>query len=401
MNFTFIIGNGFDINLGLRTKYTDFYEYIKKNNLLESNIFFEKIREDIKYWEDFEKMLGIMTCFDKDISLFMKRINQCHLNIGSEEVENLAKHLLGDGTKAITWKKYNKDLKEFYTEFRKYLELEEKRIEISDKENSRRITNSLLHFWEDFEEDEQKKFFENIDEAIKQQNMGWNVFDSSSSEETFSFSFEFLNFNYSSTLENMLQYLDLEFLGNRWSFLIKKKLKKNVKVKININHYHVHANKNTGMFLGVDNHFQLNEKFFPNIDMMDTIIKPYKIDDYVDGNTDNYKNILVNSDYIYIFGMSVGITDLTWWKVCIELIKNNPVKIVIHYFENDFRIDIGDYEYTLNKDKVRKILLRYDESFEDIMDRSSRRKIKNKIIPVSNSQIMFNDKWNEISVNKN
>jgi hypothetical protein len=29
-NITFILGNGFDLNLGLKTRYTDFYpEYIK------------------------------------------------------------------------------------------------------------------------------------------------------------------------------------------------------------------------------------------------------------------------------------------------------------------------------------------------------------------------------------
>ena len=34
MNITYIIGNGFDINLGLKTSYRDFYEYIlaQENN---------------------------------------------------------------------------------------------------------------------------------------------------------------------------------------------------------------------------------------------------------------------------------------------------------------------------------------------------------------------------------
>ena len=30
MNVTFFIGNGFDINIGLKTKYSDFYPYFKK-----------------------------------------------------------------------------------------------------------------------------------------------------------------------------------------------------------------------------------------------------------------------------------------------------------------------------------------------------------------------------------
>ena len=33
MNITFLIGNGFDIKLGLKTRYTDFYPtYIDSNN---------------------------------------------------------------------------------------------------------------------------------------------------------------------------------------------------------------------------------------------------------------------------------------------------------------------------------------------------------------------------------
>lgn len=389
VNFTFVIGNGFDINLGLKTKYTDFYEYIIKNNLSEDNIFFERIQKDIKYWEDFEKMLGIMTCFDNDAFIFTEKINNCKFNIRNDEIDDIVNHILGDENEEIFWEKYNKDLKNFYIEFRKYLESEENRVKISEKENSKRIINSLLYFWKDFEEEEQNLFFKKLDLSIDTQNTDWRRRNKPESEEFFKFTFNFLNFNYSSTLESMLDSLNLKQLETEWSNLVELKLKKKVDFVINFNHYHVHANKNSGMFLGVDNEFQLNNEFFPNIDMMDTIIKPYKIDDYTDGNVSNYTNILRFSDYIYIFGMSIGVTDLTWWKICVELIQRHSVKIVIHYFENNFRIDISDPDYKVNKDKVREMLLRYDDTFEELIDRVLRRKIKNGIIPVANSQIMF------------
>ena len=56
---TFLIGNGFDINVGLRTKYRDFYEYyIKKcpNDMLAKNI-----GKNYEYWSDFEVGLGRYT----------------------------------------------------------------------------------------------------------------------------------------------------------------------------------------------------------------------------------------------------------------------------------------------------------------------------------------------------
>lgn len=37
MNITFFIGNGFDLNLGLKTRYKDFYKYFKEN-VRRSNI---------------------------------------------------------------------------------------------------------------------------------------------------------------------------------------------------------------------------------------------------------------------------------------------------------------------------------------------------------------------------
>ena len=51
MNITFLIGNGFDLNLGLNTKYTDFLEeYLKENpdDTDEINIF----KKDIKRQEE-------------------------------------------------------------------------------------------------------------------------------------------------------------------------------------------------------------------------------------------------------------------------------------------------------------------------------------------------------------
>lgn len=59
MNITFLIGNGFDVNLGLATRYTDFYPtYIKANEHLPDDNCIKKfcmqIDKDYKNWSDFE-----------------------------------------------------------------------------------------------------------------------------------------------------------------------------------------------------------------------------------------------------------------------------------------------------------------------------------------------------------
>lgn len=61
MNILFMIGNGFDLNLGLKTSYSDFYEYYK--SLPSENIFIENLKneisnEEICDWSDLELALG-------------------------------------------------------------------------------------------------------------------------------------------------------------------------------------------------------------------------------------------------------------------------------------------------------------------------------------------------------
>ena len=63
MNITYLIGNGLDIQLGLKTKFSDFYDrYLQlneHNNMISIRNFCNSLRKDreIKYcnWSDFEK----------------------------------------------------------------------------------------------------------------------------------------------------------------------------------------------------------------------------------------------------------------------------------------------------------------------------------------------------------
>lgn len=65
---TFIIGNGFDLSLGLKTSYRDFYEYIKSLNLHPNNRIYKAIHEAPQTWSDFEVALGQYTHYiDKSL----------------------------------------------------------------------------------------------------------------------------------------------------------------------------------------------------------------------------------------------------------------------------------------------------------------------------------------------
>ena len=63
MDITYLIGNGFDINIGLATRYCDFYEYYKQQP--SSNKTIAKLKNDIRCnyenWADLEVKLGEYT----------------------------------------------------------------------------------------------------------------------------------------------------------------------------------------------------------------------------------------------------------------------------------------------------------------------------------------------------
>lgn len=60
-NVTFIIGNGLDLSLGLKTAYRDFYEHIRSHNLHPENKIYKAIQESPETWADFELALGQYT----------------------------------------------------------------------------------------------------------------------------------------------------------------------------------------------------------------------------------------------------------------------------------------------------------------------------------------------------
>ena len=63
MNIVFLIGNGFDINVGLKTCYTDILtKYLKLKSADPRIVSFKKeIASNIEYWSDFEKRMGDYT----------------------------------------------------------------------------------------------------------------------------------------------------------------------------------------------------------------------------------------------------------------------------------------------------------------------------------------------------
>ena len=56
MKITFFIGNGFDLKMGLKSRYKDFYNYLLSQNY--ENIIVDKIKDNPDEWADFELACG-------------------------------------------------------------------------------------------------------------------------------------------------------------------------------------------------------------------------------------------------------------------------------------------------------------------------------------------------------
>lgn len=102
MVITFIIGNGFDIGLGLKTRYNDFYPYFIKN-ASENNIIKQKLKEDTENkfinWADLEIKLGEITdsYSENQIEKFIKDKIELDELLGNYLMEEEKNFVIDDG----------------------------------------------------------------------------------------------------------------------------------------------------------------------------------------------------------------------------------------------------------------------------------------------------------------
>ena len=92
MNITFFIGNGFDLNLGLKTSYYDFLNYFTKR--YPDNLISKLINNDYRYWSDLEFEIGKKVNICRTIDEF----NQ-YLDAKDELDSCLSKYLLAENAR--------------------------------------------------------------------------------------------------------------------------------------------------------------------------------------------------------------------------------------------------------------------------------------------------------------
>lgn len=299
MNITFLIGNGFDINLGLKTSYRNFYKYYlekDRSGILAKGIA-EKPRE---YWADLEVALGALT------SEITVDDSQQYLN-EKEELER---------------------------ELAEYLRRQQDKMKLNIRAIQNEFERKITSFYEEFSALDKGQFLiwrENVLESIR---------------------YQFVSFNYTNTLDRIV-----EQIPNKRHFGTHDTTETVFYDAVG-SVLHVHGTLNNNMILGVDSEEQiLNQDLQTQSQWTRYMIKARVNERLGTQNIETAIEILNCSDYVCIYGMSLGPTDEMWWKYLMEWIKKKEERrIVLYAYESRGDSLLGE-ERLRKQDEWRSKLL--------------------------------------------
>ena len=296
MKILYILGNGFDLNLGMKTSYKDFYDYYK--SIISTNENIEKLKKNIsnnyKNWSDLEYALGQYTDEFKTVEDF---------DVVFEDIgEKLAEYLKTEEDKfkpeTINQEKFFKDLVK-----------PEEYLLPADK-------ISLNNFKSKFN------------------NGNWDI--------------NIFTFNYTRTIEKIIENkknikLGYHPVGTASAILSSIE--------------HIHGYVDERMVLGVNDVSQLkNKEFHNNIDVLEAIIKEKCNRAYRHTIDNQFTTKIQQANLICIFGSSIGDTDNMWWKLIGQKLINEIPIIIFTKGEEVISARIG-YKNNRTERKMRKYFL--------------------------------------------
>lgn len=272
---TFLIGNGFDINVGLKTSYKDFLRYYISKN--PEDMISKQISKDLEliYWSNLEIELG----------KFTGELSKEQINSFLDSKDLLENSLID------------------------YLEDQSGRISLTDDQKTK-ISNEMVKSC--------TKFY--LDFPIKNKNIVLSHIQSIFDDLVVSF----ISFNYTNTLERCLGILESNELG-----VHKDRRNQHHSIKAG-DVIHVHGTIESEMILGVNDSGQiLNNDFKENELLCNCLIKKDANIALGENRIEECKKVINESPIICIFGMSLGATDKMWWNYIISWLNQNSERLLV------------------------------------------------------------------------
>jgi len=326
MNITFLIGNGFDLNLKLNTRYTDFYKYYIEND--PKDLLSKSIKEDYEMWSDLEVGLGE----------FLKDIDESQIEEFLDSKSTLERMLS------------------------EYLTLENNRVHIKDeKALAEEFKKKILNFFSDFNTLD-KEHYHQIMGATRTQ-----------------IQYNFITFNYTNILDEIVSAsqkhckpFDNHTANNS-----------NYTDSVAMPH-HIHGKLTEDLILGLDNAEQiLNEKLKTNPKLTNYIIKSAVNTALGEKKIEKAKQIIDNSKFICLFGLSIGDTDGMWWSYIIEWLKRDNNNRLVLFVNKNTNVRLSGQEKIRFRDTNRELMV--ERSRCEVSKTLSA--VQDKIIIVPNSKI--------------
>lgn len=296
MRTVYLIGNGFDVNLGLPTQYINFYKHYLGLDRTSDTANISKLKDHLqkslsssdKYWSDLEEAMGNYTSFlsayDEVEEVFDNINDQMQLYVESIEKSELPKGINPELLKTNLSKPEN------------FLAPAEQEI---IKAVYNKVTNDTYHI-------------------------------------------SIVNFNYTTTIEKILGFssvpIDLGKASYNSSYLA-----------ILENIYHIHGGVENPI-LSINDISQIaNVTLREDIDVQEYLIKP-KINSTLGHLIDrSAKESIKNAHLICIYGLSLGNTDSLWWKIVGNRLLNGSTVILFVFDKDNSNIvprKIGKYKRT-------------------------------------------------------
>ena len=301
MNITYMIGNGFDIALGLKTRYSDFMEY----------------------YHDLDKTNSPV------LARFQDLIWKKHCDLWSCAEEAFGKEDWSGFDSVNTVKTFRECLLDFQREFESYLTNQWKRFALPDGDKGVDVARQFLDRMLHVERFMGGRFAREFRQSVLQSGIRLRI----------------IVFNYTDILEQI------------WAEMPKRQDDNNIrtfdivydnrKMSIDIDRpCFVHGLLSRSKYLfGVDNTDQISDKVIKaECERVGTLIKPYMDVDSGLGYDETAKSLIDSSAMIVTFGLSFGMSDRVWWERLFQHVFGSGRGLVIcpYYKEDRVVMNSGD-----------------------------------------------------------
>lgn len=292
MKITFLIGNGFDLQAGLRTGYEDFLQsYIEKESKTAAIRRFKKeLRQDLETWSDFELAMGNYT------KVFSEKNLKQFVDIMDDVRQNLMEYLQQEESSAC----YDGREEEIAEEMRRTLQ-----FVVSSP-------GTYIRLQKDKASSEQKMHVEKkgVKKNPAKDPVAGHVLSQSPRPQ--SVQCHFISFNYTRVFDRCLALTRAAM----------EKDEKNGAVFELEDAVHIHGTTEGHSLLGVNDESQIaNRQAAFNEWFQCRFIKPLSNESLRGMDDKRAVQWIQESDMICIFGMSMGKTDGFWWKLICRWLK--------------------------------------------------------------------------------